>query len=50
MTPVLLILLLALILGGAGFALHILWVFAIVALVVWIVIELFSRRGPRTPA
>ncbi|MER7915801.1 MULTISPECIES: hydrophobic protein [unclassified Streptomyces] len=36
MVPLLLVLLLALILFGAGFALKILWVVALVVLVVWL--------------
>jgi hypothetical protein len=35
MVPILLVLLLALILFGAGFALHLLWWIAIIVLVVW---------------
>ncbi|WP_329453867.1 hydrophobic protein [Streptomyces sp. NBC_01497] len=35
MVPILLVLLLALILAGAGFALHLLWWIAIIVLVVW---------------
>lgn len=36
MVPLLLVLLLALLLGGAGFALHVLWIVAVVVLVVWL--------------
>lgn len=36
MLPILLILLLALALGGAGFAVHALWIVAGVVLVVWL--------------
>jgi hypothetical protein len=39
----LLILLLAVILGGLGFAIHVLWYVAIVVFVVWL-ISLFVRR------
>lgn len=39
-----LVLLLALILGGAGFALHILWWIAIIVLIVWALGFVF--RGP----
>jgi hypothetical protein len=39
----LLLLVLALIFFGAGFALHVLWVVAIVFAVVWIVSFLFTR-------
>jgi hypothetical protein len=37
MGVVLLVLLLALILGGLGFAVHLLWIFAIIVAVVWLV-------------
>jgi hypothetical protein len=43
--PVLLVLLLALILGGAGFALHILWWIAIVVLVLWALGFVFRGAG-----
>lgn len=33
---VVLVLLLALLLGGLGFAAHVLWVFAVIALAVWL--------------
>jgi hypothetical protein len=36
MLPVLLVLLIALALGGAGFALHILWYIAIAVFVIWL--------------
>jgi hypothetical protein len=44
MGVVLLVLLLALILGGAGFALHALWWIALIVLAVWLVGFLF-RSG-----
>ena len=37
MGVVLLVLLLALILGGLGFAVHLLWIFAVIVAVVWLV-------------
>ncbi|WP_037569088.1 hypothetical protein [Phaeacidiphilus oryzae] len=37
MGPLLLVLLLALILGGVGFAVHLLWWVALIVLVVWVV-------------
>ena len=37
MGAVLLVLLLALILGGAGFALHVLWWVALVVLAIWLI-------------
>lgn len=37
MPLVLIVLLLALLLGGAGFLLHVLWVLAVVVLAVWLV-------------
>ena len=45
MGPVLLVLLLALILGGAGFAVHVLWWIALVVLVVWALGFLFRGAG-----
>jgi hypothetical protein len=36
MGPILLVLLLALILGGLGFAVHVLWWIAVVVLIVWL--------------
>lgn len=36
MAPILAVLLLALILGGLGFALHVLWWIALIVLVVWL--------------
>ena len=44
MGPLLLVLLLALILGGVGFAVHVLWWVAIVVLVLWVV-GFFARSG-----
>ncbi|WP_329181591.1 MULTISPECIES: hydrophobic protein [unclassified Streptomyces] len=45
MVPVLLVLLLALILGGAGFAIHILWWIAIIVLVLWALGFVFRGAG-----
>ena len=36
MGPILLVLLLALILGGLGFAVHVLWWIAVIVLVLWL--------------
>lgn len=47
MGPLLLVLLLALILGGVGFAVHILWWVAVIALVLWLVGFAFRPRGGR---
>lgn len=47
MGVVLLVLLLALILGGAGFALHALWWIALIVLAIWLVGFLF-RAGEGT--
>jgi hypothetical protein len=50
MLVLLLVLLLALILAGAGFALHLLWWLAIIVLVVWLLGFLFRSaegRGSR---
>ena len=48
MGVVLLVLLLALLLGGAGFALHALWWIAVIVLAVWLVGFLFrSGEGTR---
>jgi hypothetical protein len=44
MLLMLLALLIILIVAGAGFALHVLWWVAIVALIVWLV-SFFMRRG-----
>jgi hypothetical protein len=44
---ILLVLLLALILGGLGFAIHILWWIALIVLVIWLVGFLF-RTGEGT--
>jgi hypothetical protein len=44
MGPLLLVLLLALILGGVGFAVHVLWWIAIVVFVLW-VIGFFARAA-----
>lgn len=44
MGPLLLVLLLALILGGVGFAVHVLWWIAIVVFVLW-VIGFFARSA-----
>lgn len=46
MVPLLLVLLLVLILFGAGFALKILWWLAIIALVVWLLGFIFRGAGP----
>ncbi|MEY9929832.1 hypothetical protein ABH926_004472 [Catenulispora sp. GP43] len=43
MVVILLVLLLALILGGAGFAIHALWVIALVVFVLWLIG--FAVRG-----
>ncbi|WP_042382336.1 hypothetical protein [Streptacidiphilus melanogenes] len=49
MGPLLLVLLLALILGGVGFAVHVLWWVALVVLVLWIAGFLFRGAGePRS--
>ncbi|QMU69759.1 hydrophobic protein [Streptacidiphilus sp. P02-A3a] len=45
MGALLLVLLLALILGGAGFAIHILWWVAIVVLVLWVLGFVFRGSG-----
>ncbi len=45
MVPLLLVLLLAVILGGAGFALHLLWIIAAVVLVVWLLGFLFRSAS-----
>ncbi|MEV4443440.1 hydrophobic protein [Streptomyces sp. NPDC049577] len=45
MAALILVLLLALILGGAGFALHVLWWIALVVLVVWLLGFLFRSTG-----
>jgi len=45
MGPLLVVLLLALLLFGAGFALHLLWVVAVVVLVLWLLG--FLVRAPR---
>jgi hypothetical protein len=45
MGVILLVLLLALILGGAGFALHALWWVALIVLAVWLVGFLFRAGG-----
>ncbi|MFC1431377.1 hydrophobic protein [Streptacidiphilus sp. N1-3] len=45
MGALLLVLLLALILGGAGFAVHILWWIAIIVLVVWALGFVFRGSG-----
>ena len=45
MLVLLLVLLLALILAGAGFALHLLWWLAIIVLVVWLLGFLFRSAG-----
>ncbi|HEV3287633.1 MAG TPA: hydrophobic protein [Streptosporangiaceae bacterium] len=44
MAVILLVLLLALILGGLGFAVHVLWWVALVVLVIWL-IGFFARAG-----
>ncbi|MDK1475657.1 hydrophobic protein [Streptomyces sp. 549] len=45
MVPILLVLLLALVLFGAGFALEILWWVAIAVLVIWLLGFLFRGAG-----
>ncbi|MBC3844645.1 hydrophobic protein [Streptacidiphilus sp. 4-A2] len=45
MGALLLVLLLALILGGAGFAIHILWWVAIAVLVLWVLGFVFRGSG-----
>ena len=45
MLVLLLVLLLALILAGAGFALHLLWWLAIIVLAVWLLGFLFRSAG-----
>ncbi|MDI5963414.1 hydrophobic protein [Streptomyces sp. SL13] len=45
MGALLLVLLLALILGGVGFAVHILWWVAIIVLVVWVLGFFFRSAG-----
>jgi uncharacterized protein DUF5670 len=45
MLVLLLVLLLALILAGAGFALHLLWWLAIIVLVIWLLGFLFRSAG-----
>ncbi|MFC5907158.1 DUF5670 family protein [Streptacidiphilus monticola] len=44
MGPLLLVLLLALILGGIGFAVHVLWWIALIVLVLWVV-GFFARSA-----
>jgi hypothetical protein len=45
MGPLLLVLLLALILGGVGFAVHVLWWVALVVLVLWVLGFFFRGAG-----
>jgi hypothetical protein len=45
MAVILLVLLLALILGGLGFAIHILWWIALVVLAIWLLGFLFRSAG-----
>ncbi|MGH9169366.1 MAG: hydrophobic protein [Acidimicrobiales bacterium] len=45
MGVILLVLLLALLLGGFGFALHFLWIIAFVVLVIWLVGFAMGGRG-----
>jgi hypothetical protein len=45
MVPLLVVLLLALLLGGLGFAVHVLWWIAIIVLVVWLVGFVFGSAG-----
>ncbi|WP_084717958.1 hydrophobic protein [Streptacidiphilus carbonis] len=49
MGALLLVLLLALILGGAGFAVHILWWIAVIVLVVWALGFVFRGAGTGGP-
>lgn len=46
MTAVLAVLILALIFGGLGFAIHVLWIVAVVLGIVWLV--LMATHSPRT--
>ncbi|MDH6115611.1 membrane protein YdbS with pleckstrin-like domain [Kitasatospora sp. MAP12-15] len=46
MVPLILVLLIALILGGAGFAVHVLWWIALIVLVLWLLG--FVMRGSST--
>jgi hypothetical protein len=45
MMIILLVLLLAVILGAAGFALHLLWILALIVLAIWLVGFLFRAAG-----
>lgn len=45
MIPILVVFLLALILFGAGFALHVLWWIALAVLVIWLLGFLFRSAG-----
>jgi hypothetical protein len=45
MGPLLLVLLLALVLGGIGFAVHILWWIAVIVLVLWVLGFFFRGAG-----
>lgn len=47
MAAVLLILLLALILGGAGFAVHILWWIALIVIALWLIGFAFGHSSGR---
>jgi hypothetical protein len=51
MAIILLVLLLAVLLGAAGFAIHLLWVLALIVLAIWVVGFLFraaeTAAGPR---
>jgi hypothetical protein len=47
MALILLVLLLALVLGGLGFAIHVLWWIALAVLVIWLAGFLFRSGGRR---
>lgn len=47
MAALLIALLIVIILFGLGFALHVLWWIALIALVIWLLAFLFRARGPR---
>ena len=49
MAIILAVLLIALILGGLGFAVHLLWWIALIVLVLWVLGFLFTRAGPGSP-
>lgn len=45
--PIVLLFVLALLLGGLGFAVHVLWVVAVVMVVLWLVALVFARGRAR---